>query len=57
MVDQMQTEGFGSCRNAGECQYACPKGISIAFIGRLNRDFRYALLRKSNNRRGMVEAI
>lgn len=39
MVDQMDKEGFGGCTNIGECQAACPKGISVNFIARLNRDF------------------
>ena len=39
MVAQMDAEGFGSCTNHNECQAACPKGISVAFIGRMNADF------------------
>ncbi len=39
MVQQMQELGFGSCSNHGECEAACPKGISLDFIARLNRDF------------------
>jgi succinate dehydrogenase / fumarate reductase iron-sulfur subunit len=31
--------GFGSCSNHGECEAVCPKGISIDFIARLNREF------------------
>lgn len=57
MVEQMQSEGFGACRNAGECQHACPKGISIAFIARLNRDFRYAVFNSPDDRRDKIEAI
>jgi succinate dehydrogenase / fumarate reductase iron-sulfur subunit len=38
MVNQMDADGFGSCTNHGECEAACPKEISIRFIGRLNRD-------------------
>jgi len=38
MVDTME-EFFGSCTNYGECEVACPKGISIDFIARLNRDY------------------
>jgi succinate dehydrogenase / fumarate reductase iron-sulfur subunit len=57
MLDQMQAEGFGGCRNTGECQHACPKGISIAFIGRLNRDFLHASLHSHTDRQGNVEAI
>lgn len=39
MVHQMEAEGFGSCRNYAECEAACPKEISIKFIGRMNRDY------------------
>jgi succinate dehydrogenase / fumarate reductase iron-sulfur subunit len=39
MVRQMDAEGFGSCTNHRECEAACPKEISIAFIARMNRDF------------------
>ncbi len=39
MVAQMDREGFGSCTNHGECEAACPKGISVLFIARMNGDF------------------
>ncbi len=39
MVDKMEELGFGSCSNHGECEAVCPKGITIDFIARLNRDF------------------
>ena len=42
MVAQMDLENFGGCTLFGECQEACPKGISIDFIGRMNRDYMYA---------------
>ena len=38
MVETMESY-FGSCRNYGECEAACPKEISIEFIGRMNRDY------------------
>jgi len=38
MVAQMDKEGFGGCTNHAECEAACPKGISIDFIARMNRD-------------------
>jgi len=38
MVSQHDHEGFGNCTNHGACQDACPKGISVDFIARLNRD-------------------
>jgi succinate dehydrogenase / fumarate reductase iron-sulfur subunit len=39
MVAQMDAEGFGHCTNHLECEAACPKGISVEFIARMNRDF------------------
>lgn len=39
MVATMEKEMFGSCTNYGECEAVCPKGISIDFIARMNRDF------------------
>ena len=44
MVSQMEEEGFGGCTNHGECQAACPKGIQVDYIARLNRDFLKAQL-------------
>ena len=44
MVAQMDAEGFGSCTNHGECEKACPKGISIDFIAQMNRDFVKAMV-------------
>ncbi len=38
MVDEMESY-FGSCTNFQECEVACPKGISIEFIARMNRDY------------------
>jgi len=45
MVDTHDEEGFGNCTNHGACQVACPKGISVDFIARLNRDLVRATLR------------
>ena len=39
MVAQMDDELFGSCTNHGECEAACPKGISLETIARMNRDY------------------
>jgi succinate dehydrogenase / fumarate reductase iron-sulfur subunit len=43
MVETME-EYFGSCRNYGECEFACPKGISIDNIALMNRDYLRAKL-------------
>lgn len=45
MVAQMDAEGFGNCTNEYECEAACPKGISVANIARLNRDYLVAKLK------------
>jgi succinate dehydrogenase / fumarate reductase, iron-sulfur subunit len=41
----MQAEGFGNCSNHYECQAACPKGINVKFIARLNREYQKALFK------------
>jgi len=45
MVKQMDTEGFGNCRNISECEAACPKSIPVHFITELNADWRRAASR------------
>ena len=45
MVEQMEDEGFGSCTNHRECEAVCPKGISIEWIARMNRDYLKAKIR------------
>ena len=47
MVDTME-EHFGSCTNHGECEQACPKGISIDWIALMNKDY---IRSKFKNRR------
>ncbi len=39
MVTQMDKEKFGNCSNEYECEAACPKGISVETIARMNREF------------------
>jgi len=45
MVGAMDDAGFGNCTNIGECQAACPKGISLDFIAAMNRDYAVASVR------------
>jgi len=45
LAAQHDDEGFGNCTNHGACQEACPKGISVDYISRLNRDVLRASLR------------
>ena len=45
MVQAMDEQGFGGCSGFGECQAACPKGISIENITAMNRDHVHAVLR------------
>ena len=47
MVTQMDAEGFGMCSNEGECEAVCPKGISIANIAMMNREYFRATVLKS----------
>jgi succinate dehydrogenase / fumarate reductase iron-sulfur subunit len=39
MVAQMDQEGFGNCTNTYACEAECPKGISVANIARMNREY------------------
>jgi succinate dehydrogenase / fumarate reductase iron-sulfur subunit len=39
MVERMDAEGFGNCTNYYECEAACPKEISVAFIAKMNREY------------------
>lgn len=39
MVAQMDKEGFGNCSNTYACEAECPKGISVANIARMNKEF------------------
>jgi succinate dehydrogenase / fumarate reductase iron-sulfur subunit len=52
MVATMDAAGFGGCTNHGECEAACPKGIPLDVIARLNRDFLKARLLGGEERQG-----
>ena len=39
MIAKMDELGFGNCTNTRACEMECPKGISVAHIARLNREF------------------
>jgi len=39
MVTKMDELGFGNCTNTGACEAECPKGITLANIARLNREY------------------
>ncbi len=56
MVEQMDAEGFGNCTNYGECQAVCPKGITLDFIAKMNRDFALASVKKFFGRKATVAA-
>ena len=56
MVNQMDEEGFGGCTNHGECQEACPKGISIKYISLMNRDYLKANIVRLTGIKGKVSA-
>src|SRR3984885_11703777 len=44
MIAQMDKEGFGGCTVTEECEAACPAGISVSNIARLNREYMKAML-------------
>ena len=46
MVEAMDESGFGNCSNEYECAVACPKGINVKNIAKLNREFIKASTRK-----------
>lgn len=48
MVEQMDKEGFGNCTNTGACEVECPKGISLEFIARMNREYFGASIKSEN---------
>lgn len=50
MVAAMDAEDFGGCTNHGECEAACPKGISLENIALMNRDFVKATIGKRPER-------
>jgi succinate dehydrogenase / fumarate reductase iron-sulfur subunit len=56
MVTQMDDENFGGCTNHGECQEACPKGISIKYITKMNRDYLMATVKRAVSLRGKMRA-
>jgi succinate dehydrogenase / fumarate reductase iron-sulfur subunit len=46
MVQTHEDLDFGGCTNTGECTVACPKGIPLEFIGRMNKDWLHAAAKK-----------
>ena len=50
MTARADTEGFGGCTNHGECEAACPKSISVQFIGQMNADYLRASMRRGRRR-------
>lgn len=49
--------GFGSCTSHGECAKVCPKGISLDFIARMNRDLVRASLASSSESEQSSNAV
>ncbi len=39
MVAKMDEMGFGNCSNTYACEFDCPKGISVEYIAKMNREF------------------
>ncbi|HEX3072997.1 MAG TPA: succinate dehydrogenase/fumarate reductase iron-sulfur subunit [Ignavibacteriales bacterium] len=48
MIKVMDELGFGSCTNTYACEAECPKGISVANIAKMNREFYKAKLKSRN---------
>ena len=48
MVEQMDKEGFGNCTNTGACEVECPKGISIEYIARMNKEYVTATIKSDS---------
>jgi succinate dehydrogenase / fumarate reductase iron-sulfur subunit len=49
MVNAMDQEGFGACTNQYECEAVCPKGISVRYIAKMNREYlRASILREDS---------
>jgi succinate dehydrogenase / fumarate reductase iron-sulfur subunit len=46
MVEAMDEADFGGCTLTGECADACPKGIPLASISNLNREYLKASLKR-----------
>ena len=44
MIEQMDKENFGACTATGACEAACPKGIRMDNIARLNKEYLRAVL-------------
>ena len=44
LVAAADVEGFGACTLHGECEAACPKGIDLGVIARMNREHLTAAL-------------
>ncbi|PLY03735.1 MAG: succinate dehydrogenase [Desulfuromonas sp.] len=47
MTEALLAEGFGNCTNHYECEAACPKGISVKFIAKLNREYLKSMMPSS----------
>ncbi len=50
MTQALLDEGFGNCTNHYECEAACPKGISVKFIAKLNREYLKSMLPSSREK-------
>ena len=50
LVAAADRERFGACSSHGECAVACPKGIGLDVIARMNRDYLIAAVQAGNAR-------
>jgi len=49
MTKAMEENGFGNCSNHYECRAVCPKGVTISFIAKLNREFMKTIVLSSEH--------
>ena len=52
MVAQMDQEGFGACTSTGACSAACPKGIDLSNIAKMNNELLMATINKKKAAEG-----
>jgi succinate dehydrogenase / fumarate reductase iron-sulfur subunit len=55
MAAQARAEGFGHCTTIGECARACPAGIQLEVIARMNRDWLRSTLARREEDQPLAE--
>jgi succinate dehydrogenase / fumarate reductase iron-sulfur subunit len=47
MIAAMDEAGFGACTNEFECMAACPKGVDVTHIARMNKEFLFSAVKST----------